>query len=325
MIKYLNIDLLARTIILTIGAMIASIGIEFFLVPNDIIDGGIVGLSIMGAHITHLPLGLFLFVLNLPFIWVGLRRLGKMFAISSLYGVSVFSLLTVFFHPVNYATTDPILAAVFGGAIVGIGVGIVIRYGGTLDGTEIIAVLADKKSVFSIGEIIMFLNLFILTSAGFVFGWDKAMYSLIAFFIAHKAIDLTVEGLDESKSVWIVSNKYKVLGNAIEEELGRKVTYVNGTTQSSRIADGVMFSIITRFEEQKLKSIVKKHDRQAFVVISNVHEVMGKRYRQTTVSITESKIIQETLRGRAFTSHEIKNAFAGLVLSKYISSAPCAK
>lgn len=236
----------------------------------------------MGAHLAHIPLGVFLFILNLPFIWIGLKRLGSLFAISSLYGVSVFSLFTIFFHPANAATADPILAAVFGGAIVGVGVGIVIRYGGTLDGTEIVAVLAGKKSVFSIGEIIMFLNLFILSSAGFVFGWDKAMYSLIAFFIAHKAIDLTVEGLDESKSVWIVSGKYKELGDAIEEELGRKVTYVNGTTDSSLIADGVMFSIITRFEEQKLKTIVKKYDRRAFVVISNVHEVMGKRYRHTT-------------------------------------------
>jgi uncharacterized membrane-anchored protein YitT (DUF2179 family) len=280
----LNIDIPVRVFILTVGAIIAAIGIEFFLVPNNIIDGGIVGLSIMGAHLANVPLGVFLFFLNLPFIWIGLRRLGKLFAISSLYGVSVFSLLTIFFHPTNATTADPILAAVFGGAIVGVGVGIVIRYGGTLDGTEVVAVLAGKNSVFSIGEIIMFLNLFILSSAGFVFGWDKAMYSLIAFFIAHKAIDLTVEGLDESKSVWIVSNNYKALGDAIEKELGRKVTYVNGTTDSLRIADGVMFSIITRFEEQKLKSIVKKYDRQAFVVISNVHEVMGKRYRQITTS-----------------------------------------
>jgi uncharacterized membrane-anchored protein YitT (DUF2179 family) len=244
----------------------------------------------MGAHLAHIPLGIFLFILNLPFIWIGLKRLGKLFAISSLYGVSIFSLFTIFFHPANAATADPILAAVFGGAIVGVGVGIVIRYGGTLDGTEIIAVLAGKKSIFSIGEIIMFLNLFILSSAGFVFGWDKAMYSLIAFFIAHKAIDLTVEGLDESKSVWIVSGKYKELGEAIEEELGRKVTYVNGTTGSPLIADGVMFSVITRFEEQKLKTIVKKYDRRAFVVISNVHEVMGKRYRQLTA---EKSIIRK--------------------------------
>lgn len=282
--KNLNIDLLQRIFILTLGAVIASIGIEYFLVPNHIIDGGIVGLSIMGAHLANIPLGVFLFFLNLPFIWVGWRKLGRLFALSSLYGVVVFSLITTFTHPDRAVTNDFILAAVFGGAIVGVGVGIVIRYGGTLDGTEIVAVLAGKRTVFSVGEIIMFLNLFILSSAGFVFGWDKAMYSLIAFFIAHKAIDLTVEGLDESKSVWIVSNKYKELGDAIEEELGRKVTYVNGTTESQRIADGVMFCVIARFEEQKLKSIIKNYDRQAFVVISNVHEVMGKRHRQITTS-----------------------------------------
>ncbi|HYF97310.1 MAG TPA: YitT family protein [Patescibacteria group bacterium] len=283
-----NVDLFNRVVVLTTGAFIASIGIEFFLVPNEIIDGGIVGLSIMGAHLTHIPLGIFLFLLNLPFIWLGLRRLGKLFAISSLFGVTIFSLLTGLFHPSTGATSDPILAAVFGGAIIGLGVGIVIRYGGTLDGTEIVAVLAGKKSIFSVGEVIMFLNLFILSSAGFVFGWDKAMYSLIAFFVAHKVIDATVEGLDESKSVWIVSEKYRDLGKAIEKELGRKVTYINGHSESSHIADGVMFSVITRIEEQKLKSIVKKYDRNAFVVISNVHEVMGKRFRK--ISKSNSKI-----------------------------------
>lgn len=252
------------------------------MVPNNIIDGGVVGLSIMGAHLTHVPLGVFLFFLNLPFILVGLKRLGKLFAFSSLYGVIVFALLTWLLHPSTGVTSDPILAAIFGGAIVGMGVGIVIRYGGTLDGTEIIAVLAGKKSIFSVGEVIMFLNLFILSSAGFVFGWDKAMYSLIAFFVAYKTIEITVEGLESSKSVWIVSQKYLDIGKAIEEELGRKVTYVNGRTQPSLISDGVMFSVITRIEEQKLKAIVKRYDRGAFVVISNVHEVMGKRFRQVT-------------------------------------------
>ena len=252
--------------------------------PNKIIDGGVVGLSIMGAHLSHIPLGAFLFVLNLPFIWMALNRLGKEFAASSLFGVTIFSILTGVFHPSVGATSDLILAAVFGGIIVGIGVGIVIRYGGTLDGTEIVAVLTDKKSTFSVGEIIMFFNLFILGSAGFVFGWDKAMYSLIAFFVAHKLVDITVEGLDESKSVWIVSNKYRELGKAIEKELGRKVTYVNEHSKSSNISEGVMFSVITRLEEQKIKSIVKKHDPSAFLVISNVHEVVGKKFRKITTS-----------------------------------------
>lgn len=282
--KYINSDLLLRGTVITFGAAIAATGVMFFLVPNKIIDGGVVGLSIMGAEITNIPLGIFLFIFNLPFIWLGFRRLGRLFAVSSLFGVSIFSIVTAIFHPSAGATSDLVLAAVFGGAIVGMGVGIVIRYGGTLDGTEIIAVLADKKSTFSVGEIIMFLNLFILGSAGFIFGWDKAMYSLIAFFVAHKIVDITVEGLDESKSVWIVSNQYKKVGQAIEKELGRKVTYVTGRKESVNTPDGVMFSVITRLEEQKLKSIVRKYDPAAFVVISNVHEVVGKKFQKITTS-----------------------------------------
>ncbi len=232
----------------------------------------------MGSHLANLPIGVFLFLLNLPFIYLGYKRLGKLFAVSSLFGTVILSLLTSLLHDSFIATADPILAAVFGGAIVGAGVGIVIRSGGTLDGTEIIAVLADKKSPFSIGEIIMFMNFFILSSAGFVFGWDKAMYSLIAYFVAFKVIDVTVQGFNESKSVWIISKEYMKLGKAIELELGRRVNYVNGQSSAKIIADGVMLTIITRIEEQKLKAIVKKHDPTAYLVISSVHEVMGRNF-----------------------------------------------
>ncbi len=263
---------------ITFGACLAGLGLEAFLVPNNIIDGGVVGISIMGSHLANLPIGLFLFVSNLPFIYLGYKRLGKLFAVSSLFGTVILSLVTSVLHHSFIATADPILAAVFGGAIVGAGVGIVIRYGGTLDGTEIIAVLADKKSPYSIGEIIMFMNFFILSTAGFVFGWDKAMYSLIAYFVAFKVIDVTVQGFNESKSVWIISKEYKKLGKAIELELGRRVNYVNGQSSAEIIADGVMLTIITRIEEQKLKAIVRKHDPAAYLVISSVHEVMGRNF-----------------------------------------------
>lgn len=260
------------------GALVAALGLEAFLVPNSIIDGGVVGISIMGAHLLDMPIGFFLFTLNLPFIYLGYKRLGKRFAFASLFGVTILSFATSLLHDSFIITADPILAAVFGGAVVGAGVGIVVRYGGTLDGTEIIAVLADKKSPFSIGEIIMFINFFILSSAGFVFGWDNAMYSLIAYFVAFKVIDATVQGFNESKSIWIISKEYKELGKAIELELGRRVNYINGQSSADIIADGVMLTIITRIEEQKLKAIVKKHDPSAYLVISNVREVMGRNF-----------------------------------------------
>jgi uncharacterized membrane-anchored protein YitT (DUF2179 family) len=195
-----------------------------------------------------------------------------------MFGIIALSLATVFLHDISTATHEPILAAIFGGAIVGVGVGIVIRYGGTLDGAEIIAILIDRKTPFSVGEAVMFMNLFIIGSAGFVFDWNSAMYSLIAYFVAFKVIDITVEGLDESKSVWIVSNEYKKIGAAIYQELGRKVTYVNGQPDAGLVSNGVILSVITRFEEQRLKELVQACDPSAFVVMNNTHAVMGKNF-----------------------------------------------
>lgn len=281
----LTLSYIKQTIAIIIGALVAAIGLEAFIVPNHLTDGGVVGVSIIAAEVLSLPIGIFLFIINIPFIYLGYKRLGKHFALASIFGVSILSIATTVMHGHFIATPDPILAAVFGGTIVGAGVGFVIRYGGTMDGTEIIAILIDKKSPFSVGEIIMFINIFILGSAGFVFGWDKAMYSFIAYFVAFKVIDITVEGLDEAKSVWIVSAQYKKIGNAIQRELGRKVTYVNGRSESTLVSDGVILSVITRIEEQRLKEIIRAYDPKAFVVINNVHDVMGKNYspRQTAL------------------------------------------
>lgn len=223
-----------------------------------------------------MPLGLFLVLLNIPFIYLGYKKLGKGFAVYSTFGIVALALLTAAIHSSVAATTDPVLAAVFGGAIVGIGVGIVIRHGGTIDGADTIAILIDKKTPFSVGEAIMFINIFILGASGFVFGWDNAMYSMIAYYVAHKAIDVTVEGLDDSKSVWIVSKKYEEIGEAINRELGEKVTYVNGKKVNGIISDGVMLVVITRMQEMKLKALVRKHDPRAFVVINDAHEIIRK-------------------------------------------------
>ena len=260
------------------GATLAAVGLEAFLIPNSLIDGGIVGVSLISARLSGLPVGIFLFVLNLPFILLGYRKLGRAFAVASMCGIAVLSVATYLLHPIGTVTIDPVLAAIFGGAIVGCGVGMVIRYGATLDGTEIIAILIDRRSPFSIGEVIMFMNLFIIGTAGFVFGWDKAMYSLIAYFVAFKVIDVTVQGLDESKSVWIVSSEYRKIGQAIYAELGRKVTYVNAENEPGITANGVILSVITRIQEQQLKAIVRQADPRAFVIISSVHEVMGRNY-----------------------------------------------
>jgi len=275
--------LIKRILFIFTGAVLVSVGLEIFLVPNHIIDGGIVGISIILSHLSGWALGLFLFLLNLPFLLIGYKQIGKTFAISTLFGVIVMSIGTTLLHPVPGLTEDPLLAAVFGGIILGIGVGLVIRYGGSLDGTEIVAILFTKRTPFSVGELVMFINVFILGSAGFVFGWDRAMYSLIAYYIAFKMIDLTIEGFQESKSVWIISDNHREIGNAIVARLGRGVTYLSGEGGYTGDDKKVIFCVITRLEEAKLKLIVEDIDPTAFLAVGNIHDVKGGRFKKKNI------------------------------------------
>lgn len=265
------------------GAVLVSVALEIFLVPNHIIDGGITGISIMVSHLTGIPLGIFLTLLNLPFLIIGYKQIGKTFVISTLFGVIVMSVGTTLLIPVEGITHDLLLSAVFGGVILGIGVGIVIRAGGSLDGTEIVAILVSKKTPFSVGEVVMFVNIFILGSSGFIFEWDRAMYSLIAYYIAYKMIDITIEGLDQSKSVWIISDQYQEIGDALVARLGRGVTYLSGEGGYSGDDKKVIFSVITRLEEAKLKSIVEEIDPSAFLAIGNIHDVKGGRFKKKDI------------------------------------------
>lgn len=260
-----------------LGAIITAVGLQFFLLPNHLLDGGVTGISIIAAHLTSVPLGAFLIVLNIPFVYLGYKKFGREFALLSVVGIVTLALLT-FTHLVHGFTDVPILAAVFGGAAVGLGVGLVVRNGGIIDGADTIAVLIDRVTVFSVGEAIMVINSIIISLAGFVFGWEQALYSLIAYFVAHKAIDVTVEGLNEDRSVWIVSNHVRSIGNMINQVIDEPVTYVKESNPKDREPHGVLLAVITRFEEQKIKRAVYAVDPHAFIVISNAHEVIGKEF-----------------------------------------------
>ncbi len=273
-------SIVKRAFFVTLGALLMAVGLEVFLIPNNVIDGGITGISIMLSHLTGLPLGIFIFVINLPFFFIGRKQIGKTFAITTLYGIIVLSVSTVLLHTVPKLTGDILLATVFGGIIVGVGVGLVIRNGGSLDGTEITAILINSRLPFSVGEIIMFFNIFILGSAGFVFGWDRAMYSLMAYFIAFRTIDVVIVGLDESKSAWIISDQHQEIGEAILARLGRGVTYLSGEGAYTGDDKKVIFAVITRLEEAKLKSIVEEKDPSAFLAVANISEVRGGRFKK---------------------------------------------
>ncbi|WZE73049.1 YitT family protein [Macrococcus sp. CCM 2573] len=274
---------LKRFIFITIGAILMAVALELFLVPNKLLDGGIVGISIMMSHFLKLPIGLFIFILNIPFFYLGYKQIGKTFAFSTLYGIGILSIGTALLHPVPAFADEKFLVTIFGGVILGLGVGLVIRYGGSLDGTEILAILINNKTPFSVGEIVMVINFFIYTAAGFVFTWESAMYSVIAYFIAAKTIDIVQQGLDESKSVWIISDQYVEIGDAINDRLGRGVTYLKGEGAYTGDDKKVIFCVITRLEEFKLKDIVNHYDESAFVAIGNVSEVKGGKFKKKDI------------------------------------------
>ncbi|WP_373231056.1 YitT family protein [Cohnella sp.] len=281
--KLKPLEIIRRIVFIVLGAICVGIALEIFLVPNSIIDGGITGISIMTSYLSHIPIGVFLFLFNIPFLILGYRTIGKTFALSTLLGVIVLSITVTLLHPVSAFTDDIFLAAVFGGIFLGAGTGIVIRAGGSLDGTEIIAILLNRKSPFSVGETVMFINFFILGSAGFVYSWDRAMFSLIAYYIAFKVIDLTLEGFDESKSCWIISDNYREIGDAILARLGRGVTLLHGEGGYTGDQKKVIFCIITRLEEAKLKSIVTELDPVAFLAVGNIHDVKGGRFKKKDI------------------------------------------
>jgi uncharacterized membrane-anchored protein YitT (DUF2179 family) len=277
-------EIFQNYIFITIGAIIFAYGLETFLVPNQVIDGGVVGISlILDELIAPIPFSIFLVALNIPFLFIGYKQIGKSFALQSLYGIILASIFTELFHHVEPITDDPLLAAIFGGIVLGVGVGTVLRNNGALDGTEILATLISSKTSFSVGQVVMFFNIFILGSAGFVFSIDSTFYSLIAYFIAFKVIDIVIVGMNESKSVLIVSDKYKEIGEALLNRLGRTVTYFKGEGGYSGEEKKVIYCVITRLEEAKLKAIVRYFDPNAFLAMSDVSDVKGGQFKKKSI------------------------------------------
>lgn len=267
---------LLRFILITVGALMMALALNVFFIPANLIDGGVTGIALMFSHKFHdIPLGVFLAILNAPFIWLGYKQIGKTFALSTLYGIVVMAIGTSLFKGIQPLTHEPILDALFGGIILGAGVGLVVRNGGALDGTEIVALQINKKAPFSVGEIVMFANVFILGSAAFVFGWENAMYSMIAYFVAFKVIDIVMEGFSDMKTAMIITDKYEEISESIHNRLGRGVTLLEAQGAYSKESKKVIYTVVSRLEESKLKDIVVMEDKDAFLVISDAADVRG--------------------------------------------------
>ncbi len=276
------VHLIRRYFMLVVGATIAAVALDLFLIPNAIIDGGVIGISLLINYLTGMGFGILVLIINIPFLLSGYRRLGKGFLIASLFSIVTLAIAERFLHHIEPITDEPLLATVFGGLILGAGVGIVIRNAGALDGTEILGIIISKTFPFSVGEFVMFINIFIFAWAGFILGWEQAMLSILTYYIASKTIDIVGQGiLNETKAALIVSDVSADIADQIEESLKRDVTKLYGQHNHREADTQVLYVIITRLEVAKLKQIVFDSDPRAFTTIMDTQEVHGGRFKTT--------------------------------------------
>lgn len=264
---------------LTLGSVTASFALEVFLVPVTILDGGVVGVGMIVSQLTRIPLGLLTFVFNIPFLIIGSKQLGHRFLLSAVYSMALFSVMLRLFEDISGVTDEPILAVVFGGVLLGFGVGLVLRGGGCLDGTETVALLVSRKTQLSVGQVVFGINILIYAAAGILFGWDRAMYSLMTYFISFKLIDMVEEGMEQAKSVMIIANDGAAMADTIYERLGRTCTMMEGNGRISG-QKSILYCVVTRVEIPAIRRIIREADGSAFVTISDVSEILGSHIKQ---------------------------------------------
>ncbi len=264
---------------IALGAIIAAFAIEEFLVPCTILDGGVVGISIIVNYLTGWPLGILTILLNTPFLLIGSRKMGKMFIVKAVFAMMIFSLFLEIFAPMENITNEYLLAVSFGGVILGIGAGMVIRFGGCLDGTETAAILLNKKFKLPVGQTVLVFNILIFTAVGFIMGPDRAMYSLLTYFITSKILDMVESGMEKTKAAMIITDDAKEIAAQIYERLGRTVTIMEGEGLVSG-KKVVLYCVLTRFEIYELKDIIKNADASAFIAISDVGEIIGSHIKR---------------------------------------------
>ncbi len=276
-------------LMILLGAACAAFSVECFLLHNTILDGGVTGVSMIIGKLTGIPLSILIVVINIPFFFVGYKALGKRFLFRGLLAILLFSSLLEVFSGIGYATESKLLAVVFGGVLLGIGVGTVLRFGGCLDGTEIAAMLLSKKVSVSTGGIIFIINIIIYSVAGFCFSWQSAMFSLLTYFITFKIIDLVEVGLEQAKAAMIITDNADELADSIYRRLGRTCTFISAEGLVSGSKKTVLYCVITRVEVSELKRIISESDVSAFVTISEVSEILGNHIKKSSPKVIKQE------------------------------------
>lgn len=263
-----------------VGAGLAIFAMKGFMIPNRFMDGGVTGISILLHEISHINISIFIIVFNLPFIYLGYKKIGKTFAVQTTLAVILLAVGLLFIN-IQPVTKDKLLIAIFGGILIGTGVGLVIRSGGVIDGAEVIAVFTKRRTGFSNSEIIMLFNTFIFAGAAFHFGYETAMYSLITYFAATRATDYVVDGIEQYTAINIISSQHENVKNLLVNDLGKGITVYKGErgylpgSYDIKTDCEIIVTIVTRLEINQIQEAVIVIDPKAFIYIQSINEATG--------------------------------------------------
>lgn len=265
----------ANFFLIILGILSASLGLKGFLLSSRFIDGGVTGVSMLLSDILGWPLSILILVINLPFIALGYRQIGRVFAVKSALAIAGLSVCLAFIKFPDI-TPDKLLTAVFGGFFIGAGIGLAIRGGAVLDGTEIAALLVSKSSnLLKVGDVILILNIFIFSAAAFFLGIESALYSILTYFAASKTIDFLIHGIEEYTAVIIISERSEEIRQSIVRTLKRGVTVYKGRGGLSDAEQDILFCVVTRLEIGRVKTVAEEIDDAAFIVIHPLADASG--------------------------------------------------
>lgn len=264
---------------MALGVLLAGLGLRSFLMPNDFIDGGVMGISLLTNVETAIPLSILIIVFNLPFLAMGYKQLGRGFSLRSLLAIGALAVVVAVL-PYPVLTNDKLLVAVFGGFFLGAGIGMTIRGGGVIDGTEVLAIYLSHRSSLSVGDFILLFNVAIFSVAAYLLSIEVALYSILTYLAASKTVDFILEGIEEFTGVTIISARSRQIAEMIQSKLGRGLTIYSGKRGygkrgTSDNDSDIIFTVITRLEVNRLTNEVERLDRNAFMVMQSIKDTRG--------------------------------------------------
>lgn len=277
-------NILLDVFLFATGAMAASFGLKGFLLPNQFIDGGATGISLIINHITHIPLSVLIILVNLPFLFLAYMQMGKQFAIKSILAIVALA-AAVQFVPYPPITSDKLLISVFGGFFLGLGIGMAVRGGAVLDGTEVLAIFIGRRSKLSIGDVILIFNIIIFSVGAYVLSIEIALYAILTYIVASRTVDFIITGIEEYRSVTIISSYSEEIRTMMIKKLGLGVTIYQGkggfSEENQKLNSyDILYTITTRLEVANLEREIEDIDPQAFIVVSSIKDTRGGLVRK---------------------------------------------